>query len=240
MESTGMDSKLAADVANLSVWITDKQRHNYAIIDADWPPSNPEGYLRWFVSRMTPQARGLLAEAQVDPVPEYRRNTPLQQVIKLLKRHRDVMFVDLPDAKPISIIITTVVGESHMSGDSLSETMRKALNALENVRLSNTDIIANPINPKENFADRWARHDCAHLELKKNFHEWVVEVNRHFSEIKTSQDAQRLLEIASDHLRVKPSEEKVRRLLGVLSGSTGGTPARRVTAGAAPASPWAF
>jgi len=50
--------------------------------------------------------------ATIDELPTYRWKTPLQQVVKILKRHRDVMFLDAPDKKPMSIIITTLAGRS--------------------------------------------------------------------------------------------------------------------------------
>jgi hypothetical protein len=34
--------------------------------------------------------------------------TPLQQAVQILKRHRDMMFADDPEHKPISVIITTL------------------------------------------------------------------------------------------------------------------------------------
>jgi len=175
MEARGVNANLAREVARRALWITDQRLEQYPHLSPEWPSSNPGGYQLWFASRMAVAAgtTQVLAEAQVDPAPVYRSKTPLQQVVQLLKRHRDVMFADKCDAKPVSIILTTIAGKVYLHGDSLADTMTRVLAALEQVRASNTDEILNPVNPNENFADRWERADCAHLRLKANFHEWV-------------------------------------------------------------------
>src|SRR4051794_2550737 len=92
MENAGLDRRLAMDAASDAVWITDDRNPNFERIDLNWLSSNPEGYLRWFVSRMEGSEKALKVEAQVDDIPVYRRKTPLQRAVQLLKRHRDVMF----------------------------------------------------------------------------------------------------------------------------------------------------
>ena len=46
--------------------------------------------------------------ASVDDVPVFAWKTPLQRSIQILKRHRDVMFWNSPNLRPISMIITTL------------------------------------------------------------------------------------------------------------------------------------
>lgn len=235
MEQTGVEFAVALEAARRALWITDLQHQHYRTLSTDWPSSNPGGYQLWFTSRMRGAETRVLAEAQVDPVPVYRSKTPLQQVVQLLKRHRDKMFKDVPDSKPVSIILTSVAGAAYQVGDSLSQTMQRVLDALEHVRVSDTDEILNPVNPAENFADRWERPDCAHLLLKTNFHKWVREANRHFTEVMSG--SERLVEIAQDALGVKLPDEVVRRLR--LTAATVASPVRKVTAVGAPPKPWA-
>lgn len=235
MQQTGVESAVAQVAARRALWITDLQHQHYRTLSTDWPSSNPGGYQFWFTSRMQSAEKRVLAKAQVDPVPVYRSKMPLQQVVQLLKRHRDKMFKDVPDSKPVSIILTTVAGAAYQVGDSLSQTMRRVLDALEHVRVSSTDEILNPVNPAENFADRWQRPDCVHLLLKKNFHEWVREANRHFTEVMSG--SERVVEIAQDALGVKLPDEVVRRL--GLTVATVASPVRTVTAIGAPPKPWA-
>ena len=237
MELSGMESAVAKEAARRAVWITDLQHPDYRHLSSEWPSSNPGGYQLWFRSRMRSLEKRMMAEAQVDPVPVYRSKTPLQQAIQLLKRHRDVMFKDLPDSKPISIILTTIAGAAYHTGETLSQTMRRVLDALESVRATNTDHILNPVNPNENFADRWARPDCAPLQLKKNFHDWVRQAQREFADVMSLAPSHRLVEIAQDALAVKLPNETVRRL-GI--GSTILAPtARAVASIGTPPRPWA-
>ncbi len=79
----------------------------YSSRQQDWPRSNPKGYGVWFEGRMVSAARSrrfqLVEErlnASVDEVPAYDWKTPLQRVVQILKRHRDVMFATAPDLKP--------------------------------------------------------------------------------------------------------------------------------------------
>lgn len=235
MEQTGVEFAVAQEAARRALWITDLQHQDYRTLSTNWPSSNPGGYQLWFTSRMRSPEKRVLAEAQVDPVPVYRSKTPLQQVVQLLKRHRDKLFKDVPDSKPVSIILTTVAGVAYHVGDSLSQTMRRVLDALEHARVSDTDEILNPVNPAENFADRWQRPDCAHLLLKTNFHKWVREANRDFTKVMSGSEY--LVEIAQDALGVKVPDEVVRRL--GLTTATVASPMRRVNAVSAPPKPWA-
>lgn len=237
MEQKGVEGPVAQEAARRALWITDIRDPTYRAFGAVWPSSNPGGYQLWFRSRMRALEKRMLAEAQVDPVPVYRSKNPLQQVVQLLKRHRDKMFKDLADAKPASIILTTVAGHVYQVGDSLSQTMRRVLDELERIRISNTDKILNPVNPAENFADRWAWPDCAHLQLKKNFHEWVREVNRHFTEVMSGTSWQRMAQIAEDALAVKLSDEALRRM-GYSAEQSHERP-RVVATTEAPPRPWA-
>lgn len=236
METRGVSATLASDVARRALWITDEQHDHYSYLSPDWPSSNPGGYQLWFASRMAAAVGStqVLAEAQVDPAPVYRSKKPLQQVVQLLKRHRDVMFADNCDAKPVSIILTTIAGLAYRHGESLAETMARVLTALEQVRASNTDEILNPVNPNENFADRWQRADCARLRLKANFHSWIAQARRDFNEVLAGANPQRQVEVASDALGVTLTEG-VRQRLGVASPAPS---IRRVTLAAEPPPPW--
>lgn len=175
LESRGLDKALASTVADDSVNITDDRLPNYRMKDGGWNISNPEGYIEWFKSRQ--RAEGLLnlaeARAQVDEVPLYRRKTHLQRCIQLLKRHRDLMFKDEPDSKPISIIITTIAARGYTGRPTLAGAMEQVLRGLSEFRASNSNEVPNPANPNENFADRWQTDEGRRLRLKENFNDWV-------------------------------------------------------------------
>ena len=216
METRGIDSILARQLASRALWITDQRDRNFKQISPAWPSSNPGGYGLWFLTRLQPRPLGklLLAEAQVDPAPIFRDKAPLQQATQLLKRHRDVMFSTKDDAKPVSIIITTIAGHAVQPGDTLVQCLERTLTALEQVRLSNTDEILNPVNPNENFADRWQRADCQRLNLKVNFHNWIMQARRDFAELLAGPSLRRFIEMTEDVWQVS-LPEAVKQRLGV-------------------------
>lgn len=233
MVTAGIEQALAANIARRALWITDDQGENFRHVHPDWPSSNPGGYQEWFLSRMRrPDPRGLLVEARVDPVPVFRARAPLQQAVQLLKRHRDVMFADEPDLKPASILITTIAGRACRPGDTLEMALRRTLESLQQVRDNGTSEILNPINPKENFADRWTGPRCP---LRLNFYEWINAASNAFDAWLGVDSPQRLLEVASDDFAVKLSGDTVRSLTG---GGIAVSAARRVEIGTTPPTPW--
>lgn len=211
-----MDHDLAVAVANLAVEITDDQLSNYAIISNDWPISNTEGYAKWFISKMTRKATGIVFDkAQVDELPIYKRKTSLQRVVQLLKRHRDQMFTKNRDSKPISIIITTLAGQACTGSDSIAQTMDEALRNLKAFADSGRSILLNPVNPAENFADRWTMPKYAHLQLKENFALWVSAAIRDFNFLASNADPNQLSQMAKDRLSVTPSTDTLSKILGI-------------------------
>lgn len=237
MERAGVDSTLAEEAARRALWITDLQDANYNRVSQDWPSSNPGGYQLWFQAQMRGLKEQGFVRSQVDPLPVYRSKTPLQHCIQLLKRHRDVMFRDECDMKPASIIITTVGARAYIAGGSLSLTMQRALDALEEIRRSGTDAVINPVNPNENFADRWARPELQHLRLKANFHAWTQQASSDFGKFLTSTPRERLLEVAQDSFQVN-AQSRFARNLGVAASAAAATSIRSVAAQPAPPRPW--
>lgn len=232
MVLAGVDQSLAAEIARRALWITDDQRPDFDQLTLDWPSSNPGGYQKWFLSRMeSGRFRALVEKAQVDPVPVFRARQPLQQSVQLLKRHRDVMFADQPDLKPASILITTIAGLACVPGESLEMTLRRVLDLLREVRASQATQILNPINPKENFADRWAGPNCP---LRRNFFRWIDAALRAFEAWTTLDVPQRLVEVATDDFAVSLRADAAR----ALTGSATTVPRARQVAIEAPPAPW--
>ncbi len=160
-----------------TIAITDNQEPEYSIVNEEWPYSNPVDYLSWFQQRMEVQwkvRRKELAEAykaNVDDVPKYKIKTPLQRVIQLLKRHRDITYDGEPDDKPISILITTLAARAYEEESDIVE-------ALQNVVMKMRDCIedregvywvANPVDSTENFADKWTKYQ----KRQEAFFNWL-------------------------------------------------------------------
>ena len=183
MTFTGMSLTAASDISSLAVLITDDRHEYYDNKPSFWQKSNPEGYAKWFESRMElTKSRGMVCDASVEPLPVYQRKRTLQKIVQLLKRHRDNMFKDNPKSKPISVIITTIAGMNYDGSQELKDAIPTILQGLQAVASSNEDSVPNPVNPEENFADKWMREDCAELHLKENFQAWVHQVSIDFSQ----------------------------------------------------------
>lgn len=169
-----------------AIAITDKQDPNYDAISDEWPSSNPVGYARWFEGQM---ADRLIVEKTtyfnltgqfeaVEDVPTYRVKTPLQKVIQILKRHRDTMFAKDPEHKPISIIITTLAAKAYGNQVGLCETLEVVLTRMDQFicERDGVDWVENPVNPTENFADKWAEEPVK----KEQFFTWLRSARREF------------------------------------------------------------
>ena len=182
--------------------ITNKQGTVYS-----WSASDPQGYGIWFDDRngtafarvAMDQKRSIVARAShvyasVDDVPDQLVRTPLQRVIQIMKRHRDVKFDNdsANDFSPISMIITTlsarlyqgqidvytalteIVTKLHaytMLMDNGAAHMIDPLSTLIRRTSDGRWYIGNPVNPDENFADRWHEDDHARARA---FFLWVV------------------------------------------------------------------
>ena len=99
------------------ICITDKSNPNYKIITSDWEISNPKGYYNWFKEQEQfntfKEFAILESRSTTERIPDYKVKTELRQIIQLLKRHAEVMFKDLSEYKPSSIIITTLAAKGY-------------------------------------------------------------------------------------------------------------------------------
>lgn len=205
------DRRLYESVASKAVAITDTEDKGYHEVDTEWPSSNPEGYAEWFDNKSTRFTK-VAMEAKVDPVPDAStERTPLQKAIQLLKRHRDVMFEMNQDfnskSKPVSIIITTLVAQSYQHTDSLEATLENALNTLDSF-ISDTSSpkqVINPLDPNENFADKWQENEGKELKLEESFRAWVKQARRDFNYILSKHD--NIKEIIKKRFAVDISDE---------------------------------
>jgi len=173
----------SAEWTEHAIAITDTDLPNYTTISEDWPRSNPKGYAEWFKSRMEVrflEARKMAAEsiqASIEDIPIYDVKTPLQQVIQILKRHRDTSFQGEPDDKPISIIITTLAAHAYNNEADVLEALINIVNGMKGhieKRYDEQsgkliDWIGNPVNPVENFADKWPSNPIR----KQHFYNWL-------------------------------------------------------------------
>lgn len=158
-----------------------------------WSPSNPKGFADWFEAKAwTPRLRVLDEElkmaalkVETDPLPASEPvglKPPLKLAVQLLKRHRDVRFAGKPDKAPISVVLTTLAA-IHYDG---SERVGRALGHLLDASLQLTYAgdgrpfaVPNPMNPEEDFAERWHKDP----RLYREFREWIAVFQAQWKEI---------------------------------------------------------
>lgn len=162
--------------------------HGIIITDKDlrfWQASNPKGYANWFRSQMATallegrRAMAKAASVEIEDIPEETVKAPLQRVVQLLKRHRDECYAGNPDDKPISIIITTLTARAYEDQSDLYDAITSITRAMPGLIEKHDGIywIPNPVNPSENFADKWQDHP----ERATRFFEWLVQVESDLS-----------------------------------------------------------
>jgi hypothetical protein len=128
-----------------------------------WQKSNPIAYAEWFYGRMRViflEKRAALArelQESIDEVPEWQVKTPLQRAVQLFKRHRDFYFQNNLDARPVSIIITTLAAHAYRNQADLQNALRDIIRDMPRFIEKRGDKwwVANPVDPDENFADKW-------------------------------------------------------------------------------------
>lgn len=129
-----------------------------------------------------------------DDIPDALVKTPLQRTVQILKRHRDARFAGKQNEsdKPISIILTTLCAQMYDGEADVLSCVSKVIERLHShavltspdwmfkaqalheplIRRDNGGrwYIPNPVNPDENFADRW--HEDNNRKARA-FFEWL-------------------------------------------------------------------
>lgn len=219
MRKSGESEYISESVSQLTLSITDDRHNGYKKICGDWHISNPEGYAKWFESRMNQIQQVVLKKAQVDDVPLYKRKTPLQRSVQLLKRHRDQMFKGYDDIKPISIIITTLAARAYTGEPDVESALRTILSQMGSFVNSGFPRIPNPVDPDEDFADKWPTQDGKTLRLEQNFWNWLKQAQIDFDLVESSDDMDFVKKQAEQKFSVRVNSAELMKQLGLVASS---------------------
>lgn len=199
-----MFSESNTNSESLAIRLTDKTEGNYTTETRveSWPKSNPFGYGIWFESRAQLLSRQLkLMSEAVQPVPKFQtEKLPLQRVVQILKRHRDMMFNGDED-KPISIIITTLAAKAYNKESDIIEALLNVVNTMSSFIEVKYSLkheryikwITNPVNSEENFADKWPDFP----KKQENFYLWLQQVQSDLVNITKQQGLYKIQEALS-------------------------------------------
>lgn len=161
-------------------------------------PSNPVDFASWVEEVSAIQmpllkgftfdlAQVLREKAEVQPLPTHQEINsfdPLRATIKLLKAHRDGYFerLDKADAKPISVVLTTLACKAY----ERVARRKVAMRPIDVIRAIVTEMpncfdmstateryrLLNPKNTEENFAEKWNTDPA----LQPAFSRWINQV----------------------------------------------------------------
>ncbi len=188
------------------------------ILVKNWPHCNPYGFAEWFKSRMQIRYKQVLAELKksyVEEIPEYKIKTPLQMVIQILKHHRNIMFANDPETKPASIIIKTLAALSYNNENNLSDALFNILNSMRSFIAQELDkktgtyeyVILNPVNPLENFAERWKENP----QKITSFFNWLDQVTKDFTDARQTEDYDKIADLLEPGFGSQIIKESLRK-----------------------------
>jgi hypothetical protein len=194
-----LESGIRENLLQTSICLTDNTLGNYDRIDDNWLKTNPKGYAEWFKFRMrTIFEKGAISllekrlYASIEAVPVYKVRTPLQKTIQLLKRHRDIMFEKDFKIKPTSMIITTLAAHAYQNESGLADALIRIVDNMDKyIEKNGTEtIIRNPVEPDENFADKWVDDPA----LEKSFYDWLKKIKKDLQEALTKTSTKDMIE----------------------------------------------
>ena len=243
MVKYGAERALAESVTQHAGSITDNRMPNYAQVSPAWKISNSEGYAKWFESRMKLASRlmegraMLVKAATVDELPARKWKSPLQRSIQILKCHRDRMFEDNSDSKPISIILTTLAAEAYQGEQDVTDALEGILSRMGDLVRKGKPRVPNPVNPVEDFADKWYDPEYKHLHLEQSFWVWLSQAKIDFEIIHQSHDPDFITEQAMTKFGATLSAASLRSKFGTTAPVVITKPKTHTIAGT-PAKPW--
>ena len=109
------------------------------------------------------------------------------------------MFSENSDPKPISIIITTLAAAAYRGENDLEGAMQGILKGMGALVRETTPRVANPVNPEEDFADKWPTPEGLKLGLEENFWAWLKRARSDFDALRASDNPEYLVEQAGQN-----------------------------------------
>lgn len=196
-----------------------------------WLDSCPKGYIRWFESKYISLKLIVEKAMEIEKLPPkipYSLIQPLQRIVQLMKRYRDIYFDNRDDISPRSIILTTLAGIYYNSWESENESLLNILCSIKKEIDFNPYgkiIVVNPSNSNEKFSDRWEEKP----ELYQYFKEFIYSFNSNWKKLNDAQGIDKIgkqlelmfgesisKEVISEHAEYTTELRKV-GLLGINS-----------------------
>lgn len=162
----------------------DKSKNDYFLKipnqdSAAWSDTNPKGYFEWFESTYLKEEYIFEKAAKIEDLPvskPYDVLQPIQRAVQLIKRFRDIYFIDNEDHRTSSIIITTLSGEFYKGEGSEYLAIKNILESILNKINRNRSPfeVLNPSLPSENFSEKWINEPNLYFHFKKFINDFYL------------------------------------------------------------------
>lgn len=127
------------------------------------------------------------------------------------------MFTEEEDSKPISIILTTLAAKSYSGEQDIYSALTNILEKMGKLVNSSTPRVPNPVDPGEDFADRWSMPKYRHLKLEENFWSWLEQAKNDLSILENSTQPEFISKQASAKFGIRLDERVLAKGLGIVS-----------------------
>jgi hypothetical protein len=191
------------------ILITDRELH-------EWQRSNPLAFAAWFRLQAETEflaKRVRLAEAAHTPpqeIPRWDVKTTLHRVVQVLKLHRNQHFRDDLDSRPASILVTTLAALAYRGKQSLYDALLQTVELIpQYVTRTPTGLwVPNPVEPRENFADRWRDQP----ELARHLLGWLDRLGDDLRDAASHRGIDKVAARLQESFGAQPVEKAVGRL----------------------------
>jgi len=170
----------------------------------DWVIRSPKLFAKWFLERakqisvhnrnlniIIKAGKFIVHDADVSPLAKptsYENKAPLNRVVQLFKRARDVYFYSEEDFIPQSVVITTLVGSYYSGEYSIAQAFINISIKLKQLVENNIFFdVLNPVCSVENFTEKWKIERDYYDNFKKFIlfiHSNVMQFNSDSTKIK--------------------------------------------------------
>ncbi len=153
--------------------------------------ATPLGYAKWFeqstkqviVTKFAESYRAIALDKalSIEPIPDLEATCDkkvLQLVVQLMKRWRDIHYVD-SSFPPISIVLTTLAADCYRGEEMLSEALLAVLERivarLDAAGAVNRRIqVLNPVHNDEDFSERWDNNLKAYQDFESGIRRFAA------------------------------------------------------------------
>jgi hypothetical protein len=182
----------------------------------EWQRSNPLAFASWFKRQAHSEfvaKRARLAEAAHTPpqeIPDWEVKTTLHRVVQVLKVHRNEYFRDHLDIRPASILLTTLAAHAYRGEQDLYGALLQTVELMPDY-IVETDAglwVPNPVEPRENFADKWRKEP----HLAREFQAWLGQLGEDLRDAESHRGLDRVAARLQESFGEQPIENAIGRL----------------------------